>query len=573
MGDFDNNLLRQLCDLLRNVPEDGGRGPTRRPVVDEFKVTELPEFDGGTDPEDYLDWERNMERLFEFKDVSDEKRCKYAILKLVKNASLWFENFKANRAKDGKEKLNSWEALKGKLRKRYVPRSYKIDLYRKVAELSQGSLLITNYIAEFERLALVSDLEELEEQKMARFFRGLNKNIANTVELQNYDSYDRLCQLCLKVESQSKLNRSSTSFTPKSSGWTKPEGVMAGGPMSTVVTAATIPKTLTRDKPESSNKERNLAKVRCFKCQGFGHFKSDCPNKRVVTLREAMDLRDELSYDLAVEEEGLFVLDEQEETENEELSYEASMYDTLVLRRMLHSKVEPVVVEQRDQIFHTKCQVGDKWCSVIVDGGSFTNVAATELVEKLALVTIPHPKPYTLHWLDDGSKVKVSKQARVNFAMGPYKDEVLCDVIPMDACHLLLGRPWQFDRDVTHHGRSNEYTLFSDGKKVTLNPMTPKAIRSMYSGRGKNTSLTMFVNQKEVEQVLNEGGNVYALLAINQSQPQVNEHGAINDLLLEFTEVFPEDLPTGLPPIRGIEHQINLIPGASLPNKAAYRSN
>ncbi|XP_074288847.1 uncharacterized protein LOC141613996 [Silene latifolia] len=514
-----------------------------------------------------------MERLFEFKDVSDEKHWKYAILKLVKNESLWFENFKANRARDDKEKLNSWEALKGKLRKRYVPRSYKIDLYRKVAELSHGSLSITNYIAEFERLTLVSDLEELEEQKMARFLRGLNKNIANTVELQNYDSYDRLCQLCLKVESQSKLNRSSTSFTPKSSGWTKPEGVKAGGPVSTVVTAATIPKTLTRDKPESSNKERDLAKVRCVKCQGFGHLKSDCPKKRVVTLQEAIDLCDELSYDLAVEEEGLFVLNEQEETENEELSYEAPMYDTLVLRRMLNSKVEPVVVEQRDQIFHTKCQVGNKWCSVIVDGGSCTNVAATELVEKLSLVTIPHPMPYTLHWLDDGSKVKVSKHARVNFAMGPYKDEVLCDVIPMDACHLLLGHPWQFDWDVTHHGRSNEYTLFSDGKKVTLKPMTPKAIRSMYSVRGKKASLTMFVNQKVVEHVLNEGGNVYALLAINQSQPQVSEHGAINDLLLEFNDVFPEDLPTGLPPIRGIEHQIDLIPGAPLPNKGAYRSN
>ena len=44
-------------------------------------------------------------------------------------------------------------------------------------------------------------------------------------------------------------------------------------------------------------------------------------------------------------------------------------------------------------------------------------------------------------------------------------------------------------------------------------------------------------------------------------------------LLQELRDVFPSKIPPGLPPIRGIEHQIDLIPGASLPNRAAYRVN
>ena len=47
----------------------------------------------------------------------------------------------------------------------------------------------------------------------------------------------------------------------------------------------------------------------------------------------------------------------------------------------------------------------------------------------------------------------------------------------------------------------------------------------------------------------------------------------VTNLLQDFRDVFPSEIPPGLPPIRGIEHQIDLIPGASLPNRVAYRAN
>jgi hypothetical protein len=55
--------------------------------------------------------------------------------------------------------------------------------------------------------------------------------------------------------------------------------------------------------------------------------------------------------------------------------------------------------------------------------------------------------------------------------------------------------------------------------------------------------------------------------------PSLDIPPVVANLLQEYADVFPDDLPPGLPPLRGIEHQIDLIPGAQLPNRAPYRTN
>jgi hypothetical protein len=60
--------------------------------------------------------------------------------------------------------------------------------------------------------------------------------------------------------------------------------------------------------------------------------------------------------------------------------------------------------------------------------------------------------------------VKVTKQVSIAFAIEKYYDEVICDVVPMHASHLLLGRPWQFDRKAIHDGFRNRFTIVKDYK-------------------------------------------------------------------------------------------------------------
>ena len=81
-----------------------------------------------------------------------------------------------------------------------------------------------------------------------------------------------------------------------------------------------------------------------------------------------------------------------------------------------------------------------KVCKVIVDLGSTKNIILEEETQKLQLVGITHAHPYRFTWLNKGHNVLVNEQVLVDFSIGGYQDKILCDVLPMDACHLLLGR-------------------------------------------------------------------------------------------------------------------------------------
>ena len=103
-------------------------------------------------------------------------------------------------------------------------------------------------------------------------------------------------------------------------------------------------------------------------------------------------------------------------------------------------------------------------------------MTSTRVVDKLGLSTISHTKPYKLQWLSEGAEIIVNKQVLMNFSIGKYKDEVLCNVGPMEAINVLLGRPWQFDRKVFHDGFTNKLAFDFHGHKVILKSLSPKEV-------------------------------------------------------------------------------------------------
>ena len=213
-----------------------------------------------------------------------------------------------------------------------------------------------------------------------------------------------------------------------------------------------------------------------------------------------------------------------------------------------------------NNIFQSTCTIQGKVFCFVIDASSCKNITSIEVVQKLGVKTETYPKPYKLAWLKKGGEVTISKRALVSFCIGyKYKDCVWCDVVTMDACHLLLGRPWQYDRRVTHDGHANTYSFNFNNTKIML-------LLSRDFGKpkptGDNTNLLSLVRFKEE---MRDTGTFYVLIGKKVSEEVQIPEVAVS-LVKEFGDVFLEELPEGLPPFQDIQHQIDLEPRAMLPN-------
>ncbi|XP_072081028.1 uncharacterized protein [Arachis hypogaea] len=379
-----------------------------------------------------------------------------------------------------------------------------------------------------------ANIKEESETTIARFLSGMNRDIANTVEHLLFVTIEDLVNLAIKVERQQKakgLRNSTSRWDSRAANFGEKTGSKP---------------TKSKEKPTEQHRKTHMPNstskpptrhrdITCFKCRGLGHY--------AFEWYEDMPHADDA-------------------TDNQDIVEYVVSGETLVTRRILNVQAKDDRLEQRENIFHTKVLLGGKVGLMIIDTGSHTNVASSTLITKLGLKCTKHPNPYKLEWLSNVGELK-------------------------------------YDRKVAHDGFTNQYSFTYLGKKITLAPLTPKEVyleqlsmrqstkeslgcEKIEKQEGKERALRDEMFEKKSQGLREKESSKRETSVESESAHKIRFYAKERDLkhaslgkksIGEFGDVFSDEMPPSLPSSRGIEHQIDFVPGSSIPNWQAYRTN
>eukprot|EP00253_Pinus_taeda_P027019 PITA_27019 len=486
--------------------------------------TEISNYDGNLSADILLDWISELDKYFENEEVKEDKRVKFAATKLKGHALLWWDNVQADRKRLNKLPIRKWSRMVAKLKGRFLPKDYQVELCRR-----QKGMTVKEYTEEFYWVNLRAGytdetLEKTAEEKIN--WKQNNRRGRGNGRGRGH-SYGR---------GKSAVN-SEEGNNSKASGTTDKGDSTRGG------------RSYQRGRGNGCGRGTSS---QCYRCQKWGHLSFECPEVEQTGQR------------------GTFMI-QPEEVEGQPRQVEdmAETGEVLILNKVLLKPTKEVAEPtKRKSLFRTVCKSHGKWCKVIIDSRSTDNLVATEMVEKLGLKRLKHPTPYKESWLQKGHHLLVDEQCEVEFRIGKYHYTVFCDIMPMDVCHILLGRPWQYDRKVAHDGKTNCYKFTKDGVKHTLVP-----IKEEDSAESSRTKALLMGGKQFIKQVEENEINFVVVrrmkpVLLNLEKSELPKE--IQELLEEFQDIAADELPDKLPPKRSISHHIDFIPGESFSNKAAY---
>lgn len=125
----ENNLFEEMRCYMdqvvkQQVVEQLAREKAREKKKEKLCHDDIPKFQGGIQPEEFLDWLSVVDEVFMSKEVPEKKKVSLVATRLRGHALAWWRQTKSLRERQGKKKIDSWNKMKKHLRAGFLPHNY-----------------------------------------------------------------------------------------------------------------------------------------------------------------------------------------------------------------------------------------------------------------------------------------------------------------------------------------------------------------------------------------------------------------------------------------------------------------
>ena len=201
---------------------------------------------------------------------------------------------------------------------------------------------------------------------------------------------------------------------------------------------------------------------------------------------------------------------------------------------------------------------------VLIDSGAANVYVSEKFVRDHRLKIIPDPSQAALV---DGTPLSTPGHLKpCVLRLGNFQSGVLPQVIPMSTYDVILGRSWLTKIKPQINWDTGHLQISSKGRNYSVPPAAARAHARFGDGSIAVLSSKQYSKSRSPED------EVYMIKTVEpQGKQQESGDPRMQQLLRQFADVFPSELPSRLPPPRNVDFEIEVEPGHAPPSRPTYR--
>jgi len=216
-----------------------------------------------------------------------------------------------------------------------------------------------------------------------------------------------------------------------------------------------------------------------------------------------------------------------------------------------------------------------------MDDGATGDFISSSFVKKLQVTPVSAPsRQIKLAIKNNSTPAQCNMGITLLIALSSLVENRYFDIADLDHYDVILGMPWHEDHNPVINWKEKTVSVgLEDGQDIQVaGPQKQKKHNKMLSQTEANVNSSVNIARislLQTKRLVRKKGTEICLCLVRGTEYGASEQQAlqpqVEKLLKEYKDVFPDELPNGLPPSRTVEHHIDLVPGAEPTSRAPFR--